>query len=94
MALYLSYALGSSIALYVGGRLFSKPKEVLEIDSSNKYILKDNGEELEVVDNTEPCYDLYKCSKCENMLKLSLFSKTQRRKSEYLWKCKVCTQLS
>jgi hypothetical protein len=49
--------------------------------------------EIVVKEQQEPPKDLYKCSRCDTMLELKLFSKTQRKKNRELWKCKVCAKL-
>ena len=102
MALYVSYVVGSSVALYIGRRIFggvSREPEIVEVESSsNKYIViegKDNieimGLKVDELDELED--DLYRCIKCDNMLKLSLYSNRQRKKDKGLWKCKVCSKL-
>jgi len=106
MALYVSYAVGSSLALYLGSRIFggaSEP-EVAEVESTNKYIVKEDSDSVEImglkVDELEESQviedeeELYRCSKCDNMLKLSLYSKRQRKRDQSLWKCKVCAKLN
>ena len=107
MALYVSYAVGSSLALYLGSRIFggaSEP-ELAEVESStNKYIVREESDSVEImgvkVDELEESQviedeeDLYRCSKCDNMLKLSLYSKRQRKRDKSLWKCKVCAKLN
>ncbi len=106
MALYVSYAVGSSVALYLGSRIFggaSEP-EIAEVESSsNKYIVREDKDSVEIMDLKvdeldesqviEDEEDLYRCSKCDNMLKINLFSKRQRKKDKSLWKCKVCSKL-
>ena len=147
MALYVSYVVGSSLAVYLGNRIY-RGAMVSDIDvnetenkvesAENKYIVKDNGDELEIKSEvevneklneivedlvedvvkdavkdvfteqvkkqvkivtkpmgemTETGEKLYRCSKCDGMLREKLFSKTQRRKALSLWKCKVCAKL-
>ena len=147
MALYVSYVVGSSLAVYLGNRIY-RGAMVSDIDvnetenkdqsAENKYIVKDNGDEVEIqsqLENkekvkevvedvvedvvksavkevvkdkvkkevkivskpmgeiTETGEKLYRCSKCDQMLREKLFSKTQRKKALVLWKCKICTKL-
>ena len=147
MALYVSYVVGSSLAVYLGNRIY-RGAMVSDIDvnetenkdesAENKYIVKDNGDEVEIQSQveindklneivedlvedvvkdavkdvvtekvkkevkivskpmgemTENGEKLYRCSKCDEMLREKLFSKTQRRKALSLWKCKVCAKL-
>mgnify|MGYP004148158773 CR=1 FL=1 len=106
MSLYISYVVGSSVALYLGKRIFGGGTSESNIvgadaDSENKYIVKDNGEELEVTsvleekvgEISEGGIKLYKCSRCDTMLKESLYSKSQRKRLVSLWKCKICAKL-
>lgn len=55
----------------------------------------DSEEEVvvELEEDQTPKKDLYKCSRCDNMLELKLFSKRQRKRNKELWKCKVCAKL-
>lgn len=134
MALYVSYVVGSSLAVYLGNRIY-RGAMVSDIDvnetdkkgesAKNKYIVKDEGDEVEILKQEEEVKDevkdepkdepkevkkvtfiekpmgkmtedgekLYRCSKCDGMLKEKLFSKTQRKKALVLWKCKICTKL-
>jgi len=94
------YAVGSSVALYLGMRIFgaSEP-EIAEVESSlNKYIFREREDSVEImslkVDELDDLEgDLYRCSKCDNMLKINVYSKRQRKKEKSLWKCKVCSKL-
>ena len=151
MSLYVSYVVGSSFAVYLGNRIY-RGAMVSDIDvnetenkdesAENKYIVKDNGDEVEIQSQleinekvndiveelvedvvkdavkdavkdvvtdkvkkevkivskpmgemTQTGEKLYRCSKCDEMLREKLFSKTQRRKALSLWKCKVCAKL-
>ena len=126
MALYVSYVVGSSLAVYLGNRIY-RGAMVSDIDvnetdkkgesAENKYIVKDDGDEVEILKEQDEVKDepkevkrvtfiekpmgkmtedgekLYRCSKCDGMLKEKLFSKTQRKKALVLWKCKICTKL-
>ena len=101
MALYVSYAVGSSVALYLGSSIFggaSEP-EIAEVESSsNKYIVRESEDSVEImglkVDELDDLEgDLYRCSKCDNMLNINVYSKRQRKKEKSLWKCKVCSKL-
>mgnify|MGYP001197373517 CR=1 FL=1 len=59
-------------------------------------VKEDKESEPEILvaeEEQEPKKELYKCSRCDTMLELKLFSKTQRKKNRELWKCKVCAKL-
>ena len=38
--------------------------------------------------------NLHKCSKCDTFLPLKCFSKSQKKKTPKVWKCKVCLKLT
>lgn len=52
-------------------------------------------EEKETIDlKLELPKKLFKCAKCTSFLPLKCFSKTQKKKTPKVWKCKVCLKLN